>query len=311
MTYSGIFSTAGPVSIHAAQTSYFSAPESTLDPFLFNGNHLKPWVRNSVLSILMDHFIKHYDHPKSWVHAWLAGSGVSYQWSAQRSPSDLDCLVGIDYIAFRSSNPSYRGLSDSEISQMMNEEFNEHLHPSTENWQGKYELTFYVNPGATDITSINPYAAYNLIEDTWTVAPNPGSNPQFSKHWQDKADSDLRFARDIVSRYSKSLTDVKNATNPAHRVNAEVQLRTVLEHASTLYDEIHHGRRSAFSPMGAGYADFNNWRWQSAKKSGVIPVLKSLKEYAGQIRQETEAERYGLELPTTDVLIRRAAVYRY
>lgn len=33
--------------------------------------------------------------------------------------------------------------------------------------------TFYANPWATDITAINPYAAYDLPFEAWTVAPDP------------------------------------------------------------------------------------------------------------------------------------------
>lgn len=310
MTYSGIFSQATPVHLAGSETSYFSAPEETLDPSLFDGVHLRPWVRNNILSVLNTHLASFYENPQKWAHAWLAGSGVSYQWSAQRVPADLDCLVGIDYITFRSENPSFRGMSDVEISDMINDEFREHLYPSTANWQNKYELTFYVNPGATDITAINPYAAYDLNQDTWTVVPDRGRGPLFSRAWQEKADVDLELSKQIVSRYSTYLTALQGASNPAHRLNAESGMKLTLTHARDLYDEIHRGRKAAFSPAGAGYADFNNWRWQTAKQNGVISALKSLKEYGDYLKTQTDLHTYGIDLPSTDLLIRRAATYR-
>jgi hypothetical protein len=39
---------------------------------------------------------------------WLAGSAVSYQWSAAREPGDLDVLIGVDYIQFRKAHPEYK-----------------------------------------------------------------------------------------------------------------------------------------------------------------------------------------------------------
>jgi hypothetical protein len=105
----------GEVNPHASDTSYFSTPETDLDPNLFFGQKLRPWVRNGVLRILFDYLAVRYTAPEKWATAWLAGSGVSYQWSASRDPGDLDCLVGINYILFRQHNLEYAGLSDREI----------------------------------------------------------------------------------------------------------------------------------------------------------------------------------------------------
>ena len=104
-------------SIMPGSTSYFSAPSSQLDPKLFDDNGLKPWARSGILSILFDYLGTHYANPHQWVHVWLAGSGVSYQWEAAREPGDLDCLIGVDYVKFRQDNPGFTGFSDQEIAQ--------------------------------------------------------------------------------------------------------------------------------------------------------------------------------------------------
>lgn len=301
--------TGRPVSISPSSTSYFSQPSSELDPKLFAGMHLRPWVRNGVLSLLMHHLMRNYTAPERWAVAWLAGSGVSYQWSADRVPGDLDCLVGIDYHRFRENNPEFVGLSDAEISAHFNEEFNNDLMPETSDWNG-FELTFYVNSGATDIRAINPYAAYDLTHDRWTVEPDPRMHAPFSRAWDQKVERDLDQTHEIIRAYAKALTDVQATTNPAYRINAEARLQHAISSASSLYNEIHHGRKVAFSPAGAGYADFNNYRWQAGKKSGAIPALRKIKQYADAARDSSEAETYGIELPSTDVLVRRAATYR-
>ena len=293
------------VSIYPESTSYFSKPETGLDPNLFSGDRIKSWVRNSILRLLIDHLVIQYAYPEKWVHAWLAGSGVSYQWSAARDPGDLDCLVGIDYPTFRRLNLDLAGLSDVEIASMFNEGFNQDLIPQTKNWHG-YELTYYVNP-QSDIRDINPYAAYDLTEDNWTVEPNPSIAAPHSRAWEQQAKRDYDMAMEIVSRFQVALADLKASPNDAYRINAERRLQLAVDQAIAFYEDIHEGRKEAFSRTGAGYYDFHNYRWQAGKKSGVIPALKAIKTYRDEAQKEMQLDVYGVELPTARTLIRRVA----
>ncbi|NBT46477.1 MAG: hypothetical protein EBT07_01485 [Actinobacteria bacterium] len=299
---------AEPVSIEGSATSYFSEPEEGLDPQLFTGHSLKGWVRNDILRLLFDFLNERYRHPDLWCHVWIAGSGVSFQWSAQRSPGDLDVLIGVDYIQFRKAHPNYMGLSDTEISKMLNEEFREQLQPETSNWNG-YEVTFYVNPGATDIRSINPYAAYDLTHDEWTVFPKHQSAPH-NAVWENAAQRDRSMALDIVGRYSQAMTEVHAAQNDAARRNAEYKLQQTLIQGTALFDDIHQARRLAFSSSGGGYSDFHNYRWQAGKKLGTVPALRTIHDYYTAARETQAKETYGIDLPDTRTLIRRAATYR-
>jgi hypothetical protein len=301
--------TSDSVNVSGSETSYFSAPEGSLDPSLFEGIQLKSWVRNAINSILLNYLSEKYMHSEYWVHAWLAGSGVSYQWSASRHPGDLDCLLGVDYVEFRKANPAYVGLSDVEISKQLNEEFRTDVMPHTADWEG-YELTFYVNPGATDIRVINPYAAYDLTHDDWTVFPDKGAHAPANSAWSEAVNRDHKHALETVTRYSQALTDLRNAPNDAARRNAETRLHMAVDMGSALFDEIHEGRRRAFSTTGEGYSDFHNYRWQSGKRLGTVPALKTLKEYQTTSKENINKQTYGIELPDTDTLIRRAATYR-
>ena len=159
--YSSLVAQATPVELEPSETSYFSAPGAGLDPRLFRDGKLIPSVRSSILRILLEHLRTHYYSPENYLTIWLAGSGVSYQWTAARHPADLDCLIGVNYLLFRQSNPQYKALSDKQIADMFNEDFRNDLHPLTKNFLDTYELTFYVNV-ASDIRSIKPYAAYSL-----------------------------------------------------------------------------------------------------------------------------------------------------
>lgn len=287
-------------------TSYFSAPAPELDPTLFEGRQLKSWVRTGIQSILKDFLNLRYRHSELWAHPWLAGSGVSYQWSAARQPGDLDCLVGVDYLQFRKANPEFRGLTDKEISEQINEEFRDELYGQTENWNG-YELTFYVNPGATDIRTIKPYAAYDLKYDEWTVSPDPQQVPPVNKDWDQVASNDMAQAKQSATRFTAAINDLRAAPNDALRRNAQARLEAAAQQGNALYNEIHTNRSMAFSSSGAGYADFHNYRWQAAKGTGAIEQLRTMRQYLKDSLQERNI--YGVDLPNASTLVRRAATY--
>lgn len=295
---------ATPVSIEPSETSYFSAPGAGLDPRLFRNGKLVPSVRSSVLRILFEHLKNHYYNPEAYTHVWLAGSGVSYQWTAARKPADLDCLVGINYLAFRQTNPQYKALSDKQIADMFNADFREALHPSTKNFLDAYELTFFVNV-QTDIRSIKPYAAYSLTNDDWTVQPEVKAPPR-NKAWEERVAKDTSMTTEILSRYSAALTSLGSATTDTARRNAEAALKLAIEQGAALFDEIHHGRNYAFSPSGQGYMDIYNYRWQAGKSAGSIQALRKLKDIASKGRKEFETQTYGMELPDVNTLVRRA-----
>ena len=280
------------------ETSYFSEPQETLDPRLFRSGKLIPTVRDGIMAALYGHLNALFSSPESWTTVWLAGSGVSYQWAANRTPADLDCLIGIDYINFRRSNEQFVRLSDQEIASMLNEGFREQLQPTTENFLGEYELTFYVNV-ISDIRKIKPYAAYSVTNDDWTVAPSPEAE-QFPEDYFKKSDRDIAMAEDIISRYQESLNAMSMARNEAARVNALAYMQLAAKQGRALYEDIHGGRRSAFSPSGGGYADYANFRWQYAKANGLISELKSLPDVK---------PRDLAEMPSAATLIRRAALH--
>ena len=290
-------------------TSYFSEPEHSLDPELFQGRVLHAWVRQGIQSLLFNFLNNKYRHADLWAHPWLAGSGVSYQWSASRNPGDLDCLIGVAYEQFRKANPEFRGLSDTEISEQLNEDFRNELQPQTEDWNG-YELTFYVNPGATDIRSIKPYAAYDLKYDEWTVYPDPNAHAPQNPSWEQVASSDYTAAHQAVTRYTAALNDLQTAHGGPQRRNAEARLSAASQQGLALYDEIHTNRSQAFSQSGSGYADFHNFRWQAGKRTGAIQMLRSIREAIREQAAAASANTYGVELPDTATLIRRAATYR-
>jgi hypothetical protein len=302
--YDALVQQSAPIDVEPTDTSYFSKLAGGLDPRLFINGKLIPGVRNAILSILFEHLKTRFYSPEDYAHVWLAGSGVSYQWAAQRDPADLDCLIGIDYIKFRQANQKYITLSDREIAQTLNEGFREALHPKTEAFLGVFELTFYVNV-VSDITKIKPYAAYSVTSDSWTVEPAE-EGASIRKDWEVKLEKDKTMALEILQRYNNAYYGVEAAKNDAARRNAESALKLAVDQGAALFDSIHKGRSAAFTPEGQGYEDYANYRWQSGKASGVIPALKRMKEISTQTRKEFEAHTYGMELPDASLLVRRA-----
>lgn len=305
MSYVDVVAKSGPIpAISPASTSYFSAPSPMLDPKLFDMDEkLHEFVRTEILNTLFDFLKSKFKYPVSWTKVWLAGSGVSYQWEAVRSPGDLDCLLGIDYVRFRQSNPDYVGFSDQEIAKEINEMLHDELMPKTANWHN-FELTFYVNE-QSDIRNIQPYAAYDVVLNDWVVEPVYAAPPR-NPDWELRANRDYEKGAELVGRYSSALEEVKNTNNPAYRINAESRLKLAAEQAEAFYDDIHSGRKIAFSRIGAGYADFNNFRWQAGKKTGVIQALRTIKEHKAAAEEQNAVSTYGVELPDAHTMIRRA-----
>lgn len=121
--------------VHPSSTSYFSEPEQGLDPTLFTGMHMRPAVRQKLLGILYGFLRQHFSDPETWATLWLAGSGASYQWSADRDPGDLDMLIGVDFPQFRRSNRDLVDLGDAEISGLLNKALREGLSEQMKTWE--------------------------------------------------------------------------------------------------------------------------------------------------------------------------------
>jgi hypothetical protein len=466
-------------------SSFFSPYEEHLDPTLFGeGYQIRGTVRVGLLSMMYATLDKYFVGGKSWSRAWIAGSGVSYQWG---SNNDLDVLVGVKYEDFRYLNPTYRQMSDLEISKHINEIFRSDLQPHTEDWHG-YEVTFYVFSGrrtkvctcedspqksargssgltdkgsrvassatpststssnsstsesgwanlggsgsltagqedlgqqlaplvgsaptsgagsaslassgisgsgtttgstesgskttsdywsnkagsapsvvpptqtgtapisalttattqgesgvssaspATqslvgsgippsrstsscstceeevflqpfDIRTILPYAAYSLTDDSWTVEPTRNA-PSVPAEWEHEASGMQKRAQLAIRRYSEAHTSMVNAPHDVARVSAESAMKHSLAQAADLFHQVHEGRKYAFGPGGSGYSDRHNFLWQAGKRDGWLPALKEMKNYYDTMTAQQHLSTYGVELPDTDVLIRRAA----
>lgn len=297
----------GQVELTPGASSYESTPEKEYDPMLFLGDKLHGYVRDTLLAIVLNFLKTRYQNPEEWTTVFLAGSGVSHRWRAEREPADLDCLLTLNYNLFRQSNARFSGFSNQEIANQINSEIKTELHPKLLNYLGKYDITVFAVK-EDNLKNIKPYAAYSVTDNEWLVEPSMDELVQ-NPDWEHVVDSDLLNTRTLMERYSNHLYSLLSANNDVARRNAEVHLVHTLEQAEAMYNTIHESRSQAFSSAGEGYLDFNNYRWQRGKKTGAIGTLKTLANLSKKRKNLVNEETYGVELPSTDTLIRRAALH--
>jgi hypothetical protein len=304
--------------IHTGASGYFSAPQRGLDPHIFDGKHIKPDVRDHILGILNNFLDSRYKGARSWSAAWLAGSGISYQWAGDRGNGDLDVLFGLDFPKFYEDNPTYQGISESEFADLLNSDLKKSLWPTTAetNFHGQtYEVTYYLNPGTTahSIAAIHPYAAYNLTADRWDITPPElPDDPRslYPAEWHKTIEDEQKHASVLVDRYnllrSQSAQTVENS--PAWK-NAMDSQKIVVEQAKALFDDIHLSRRNAFSQTGDGYSDFYNYRWQAHKEAGTVQALNTLATMDTEARKAQQTDLYGAPLDDAATALAKAALW--
>ena len=302
-------------SLEAGASGYFSPPSDTLDPHLFDGetikNEVSAWLWGTLHGAL-DRY--HLNRAAYFTHAWLAGSGITYQWSADRGNGDLDVLFGVDYAKLLRYNPQYKGLSEAQFAAELDDWLRTNVWPSTSavDFNGQtYEVTFFLNPGTgTDIHNIHPYAALDLRSGEWIVRPpHVSQDPMdmYSSTWFHSAQRDVTATHALAHRYSALVTEASRGT-AASRVNTEARIREVVGQAQSLFNEIHGGRREAFGAQGTGYGDYHNFRWQYGKRSGAVKVLSDLSQVGKQAHEAEEADLYGGPILGANEALARAAL---
>lgn len=300
--------------LEPGHSGYFSQPSDQLDPSLFDGIHLKPDVRawlTITLSVGLERWL-HVAGAGRWVHSWLAGSGVSYQWAADRGNGDLDVLFGVEMEYFLRDNPQFTGLPERYIADNANQALKTKLWPQTahaEFGSQTYEVTFFWSPGTgQSIERIHPYAAYDLNEDTWVVPPPQlPTDPRalYPNDWYEAAGRDVDAAETIARRHVTVKQQLASRLNDADQRNAGAELSRVQQAATSLFDTIHGGRRDAFGEQGKGYGDWANFRWQHAKESGVVAGLKAIVAEGHKERQENARRLYGGDISGPEQIISR------
>lgn len=307
-------------SLEGGATGYFSEPQDRLDPSLFDGSgHVHANVRSLLTGRIISfmHNELRLKNSEEWLHVWLAGSGITYQWAGDRGNGDLDVLLGINRTSFDSANPDHAGLGEADLATWIDAALRSRLWPTMAETQiggRRYEVTFFYNAGTgNDIRNINPYAAYDLTEDKWTVRPpaETAATHKFPQEWFASAALDAGHAQKLVRNYHAAYTELAtSATNSPGFQNAGSKLNAITAEARAFLDDIHHGRRQAFQSGGEGYLSWPNFRWQEAKGSGTIKALSEISGVRALAEEDLEKKLYGSTLPSADDLLIRAMLGR-
>jgi len=291
-----------------AASGYFSAPSDTLDPNLFNGDELKPEVR-SYINGHLHNWLSFHNLADVVSAVYITGSGISYQWAADRGNGDLDVMVKLNVPAF--DKTGFAGFGENELAHGLNGMLKEELWPDTAeaHFGGHvYEVTYYVLPASEQIS--NAYAAYDVTSNTCvTRPPELPSDPKslYPADWFSRADSDNSVSAALSARYraiSEHLARAVPGSAEWHNLNSQMTL--TVRQASSLYDDIHTGRTLAFGDQGRGYGDWHNFRWQRAKQSGTVAALRTIRSAGRSAREAQETALYGRPLEGAQELLWRA-----
>lgn len=300
-------------------SSYFSPPANHLDPALFDGWKLKDSVREPLITAALSELHKAgLKDSGKWLRMWITGSAISYQWNADRGNGDLDVQIGIMYEQFLNSNPEYRNISEYIMNEQVNTFLRDNLWPkmSHANIGGKiFEVTYFWNYDVeSDIMSIRPYAAYDLMSDQWIVQPPElpvDPKTLYPEEWYALIENDDYSSYRITSVYNDASKEISGyKPGSAAYINAKSRMNLAEAQAKTLYDDIHEGRRQAFTMGGKGYSDYHNFRWQSAKASGTIERLKSIIQEHKTEFLSKQTELYGSPIKSADEALEDAMNFR-
>lgn len=261
--------------------AYFNAPDPEQNPALFeHDGTFRQDVREYLLSLLDEFWGPRYRKHRSWSTVWIAGSAITSQW--RREKGDLDILIGVDFLDFALLHPEYRFFSEEDMAKIFNRELKAELWPETTDLFG-HETTWYVNPHAADIREINPYAAYNLSADEWTVEP-PELPVDWSYdagplQWRIAVEHEAESIRDLYARWEQAAVSTLASMGP-RLTNVQQEKARLEAEAERWWDQVHGARHNAFGQglfEGAGFFDWHNWRWQAHKSFGTVALLQEMR----------------------------------
>lgn len=257
---------------------FFAPGKPGLNPELFDGEHLRPALRQQILTLLDDFWTPKYgDTWHTWAKVYLAGSAVSHWWGDN---NDLDTLVGVDYPRARQLCRPLSHLTDDEIDTRLTDEFRTGLNSDDRTYDldghhiGPFEQTWYTNSSSYDIRTLRPYAAYDVTADTWAVPPVEVPS-DFSAESLPESDWDQL---DALRRQVEEIAALPEGEREAR--------------GAELYDHLHAERHEAFTEQGEGLYDPANVTWKALDGAPGHPLAQLTewkKAHDGAQAEETSA----------------------
>lgn len=234
------------VSAYRPTEKIFGPTKEDLDPRLFEGDHMRDYVRNVIMGMLDGHFAAlGFADWKAWTRVYLAGSESTFWWGNR----DFDTLLALNYGALMRAHPEFHERNLQQISDYFNQGFRESM--NSEEWRAPWDpepedwhITFFINPMSWDIADIKPYGAYSISDDKWVVRP-----PHLPQHSADDFD---KSTWPLAESYADRIRTIV-AMPPGGRRRGQ---------AKALLEFLHSDRGRAFSPRGHGWNDIGNVVWK-------------------------------------------------
>lgn len=277
---------------------YWGPNSEQNDQRLFDGDHLRPEIRQDILGRL-NHFFddQGYADWREWAKVYFAGSEAA-KWAPFNG--DFDIIIGINWPEFREANPQHGDESDIQAATAMTDGLWKHanvdgyyFHLDGGKKVGPFDRTFFVNPLAWDIRKLHPYAAYDVTDDRWAVEPL-----KVPKDWS---------AASLPSSYWEYADALVKEIDAIGKLPPEERARM----AQNLWEEIHTHRSDAFSDGGKGMFDISNilekylqqapskpWdrlrKWRSAPAKGPEPFIPTTASSARTVTEPDGADYSGV-----------------
>jgi hypothetical protein len=240
----------------------FGPTKGSLDPRLFDGDKMRPQVREAILERLGA--VLEPVLGISWKNSldvYLAGSEASEWWGND----DLDVLVGLDYDHLEET--TLEGVPDEDATALLNQLFWSGY--NDEDWHapfgGVWHATAYANPeiGSGGIKKIKPYAVYDILRNDWLV------KPPHLEHWNIAEGPAGPEVVDEAKAYADLIDAIDKLPEP---------YRT--QQGTSLWDHLHADRGRAFSDRGEGWYDPGNVIEKALNEWGLWDKLVDIKYHS-------------------------------
>jgi 2'-5' RNA ligase len=219
------------------------------DQRLFDGDKLRPEIREDILKRLGAFFDKHgYRGWQEWAKVYFAGSEAA-KWVNPDGigNGDFDILIGIHWPVFREQHPESADKNDLQVTTEMTDGLWKEANVEGYYFTladgrkvGPFSRTFFVNPLAWDVRKIHPYAAYDVTDNRWAVHPL-----KVPKDWS-------------AEKLPESYWDYAEAMGHAVQAIGQLPPEERARMARNLWEEIHTHRSDAFADGGHGLFDLSN-----------------------------------------------------
>lgn len=232
-----------------------------LDTRIWEDERLKEPVRTDIMASFDAFCARHgYVGHEIWAKIVFFGSQAS-SWTSKtlRGNGDFDLSIGIDYATLRATVPGFERGTDAEIADVFTRQMHAELNDPQKRFpgiEGVWDQTWFANLHGWDIRQIRPYAAWDVVTETWIVRP-----PDLPD-WSMASFPEGQGLADEVHGIILMAEGILKMPEPYRTQNG-----------SALWEFVHSNRSDAFGPQGEGWWDARNAVEKALDQKGLMQEL--------------------------------------